>query len=272
MAPFLSHLVIGERVWLALDGAWPASEGYGTFLFGCLAPDVDKFCAGLEQATTHFLPKDPDRTWVQRRTQHFLEQPGRFLRAAFPTLEAMEQALVLGYLCHVATDEMTGRLAGEIYQQAVSLGVTMPSADAMLTAVDPRLWSMALDPEAIVEALEQARIPGKTLPFAPPECLRALHSVVLPQVREGGGLEPYLGTVRRHWRLMHHNTIDRGPADGARDAELEARLAALQQELEADLPLAEQLVDELDLHAFMRNAVDHSCQRIQGLLAEENRQ
>jgi hypothetical protein len=259
--------MVGERVWGSLDGWRLASDGYGEFLFGCLAPDVDKFCPGLEQGTTHFLPKDEGRTWVHRRTMRFLEHPDRYLRARFSALAPAEQAFVLGYLCHVATDEVTGQLAEHIYQRLVVSGEPIPGPDAVLTAVDPRLWSMALDPEGMIAALERVSIPAETLPFAPAECLQALYHVVLPQVREGGGLEPYLRTVRRHRQFM------RGlPMSGAIDPNSEAELNGLRRELERGLPQAERLVDELDLHQFVRDAVERSCQRITSLLAEENRQ
>lgn len=265
MAPFLSHLVIGERVWLALEGRRPASDGYGVFLFGCLAPDVDKFCPGLEQGTTHFLPKDEGRTWVHRRTMHFLEHPDRYLRAPFSALAPAEQAFVLGYVCHVAADEATGQLAERIYRRLISADEPVPGPDAVLTAVDPRLWSMAMDPAAMIAALHQISIPAETLPFAPAECLQALYRVVLPQVREGGGLEPYLHTVRRHRQFM------RGlPMAGAIDPDLEAELDAVRQELEQGLPQAEWLVNRLDLQRFVRDALERSCQRIACLLAEEN--
>ena len=74
MAPFLTHLVVGERVWTALDGVQSGADNYGTFLFGCLAPDVDKFCHGLEQSTTHFVAKDEAGTWAWQRSQRFLEE------------------------------------------------------------------------------------------------------------------------------------------------------------------------------------------------------
>jgi hypothetical protein len=264
VAPFLSHLMIGEQVWRSLRSWRPGPDGYALFLFGCLAPDVDKFCPGLDQGTTHFLPKDEGRIWVHRRTLHFLEHPDRYLRAPFSALSSTEQAFVLGYLCHVATDEVTGQLAEQIYQKLVVSGEPMPGADAVLTAVDPRLWKMALDPAAMIAALEQGSIPAETLPFAPVECLQALYGVVLPQVREGGGLEPYLRTVRRHRQLMR-----RTPVADAVDPDLEAELNGLRRELEQDLPQAERLVDELDLHQFVRDAVERSCQRIASLLAEE---
>jgi len=149
MAPFLTHLVIGERVWDALDRQRPAQERYGTFLFGCLAPDVDKLCNGLEQSTTHFVGKDEDGMYAWRRSQQFLEHQQDFLRTPFATLEANEQSFVLGYLCHVATDEATARFAMDQGDQLVTASRALPSVDAVLTAMDPRFWAMASNPESI---------------------------------------------------------------------------------------------------------------------------
>jgi len=132
VAPFLTHLMVGERVWANLDGhLWsadqaPPDDGYGIFLFGCLAPDVDKFCEGLEQATTHFVAKDRGFSWVDRRTRRFLECPADFLRVPFADLAPAEQAFVLGYLCHVATDEATGRLARRMTEHLHAAGRPWP--------------------------------------------------------------------------------------------------------------------------------------------------
>lgn len=49
------------------DGWWSNEEDYGSFLFGCLAPDVDKLCAGLEQGVAQFLPKDEGGIYSYQR-------------------------------------------------------------------------------------------------------------------------------------------------------------------------------------------------------------
>jgi hypothetical protein len=262
MAAFLTHLVVGERVWHELDGVQASGDDYGSFLFGCLAPDVDKLCTGLEQATTHFLPKDGAGTFVWRRSQHFLDHQRRFLRAPFRVLEAAERALVMGYLCHVATDEITGRLALSTIDHFAASGVPLPNVDAILSVMDPRFWAMASDPEGVAHALAAATIPEGTLPFVPPGYLPAMHQIVLPQVREGGGMIPFLNMVRRQRQWMRHGQI----GDGIKDIVLEAELAAYSQEIEADMPAAARLVDGMALEQFVDDAVDHSCQRIHVLL------
>jgi hypothetical protein len=265
MAPFLTHLVIGERVWSALDGQWPGGGGYGTFLFGCLAPDVNKLCDGLEQGTTHFMPKDEAGTWTWQRGQHFLDRPLDFLRAPFYALSAGEQAFVLGYLCHVAADEITGRLARALRENLAATGRPLPNPDAVLTLIDPRIWATTAAPGRMVAALESATIPDGTFPSIPLHCLTALHQIVLPQLREGGGLKPYLRMLRRQRQWIRHGRV----SDATGDPDLEAELSAYRRQLEAAFPASEQLVDTIDLERFVENAVSHSLQRIHALLAEE---
>jgi hypothetical protein len=273
VAPFLTHLMVGERAWNAgwhdsewqPDGHEPPRDGYGIFLFGCLAPDVDKFCEGLAQSLTHFVAKDAGFAWVDWRTRRFLDGPAGFLRSPFGELAPAEQAFVLGYLCHVATDEATGRFARRLVGHLQATGRPWPNVDALLTVIDPRLWAMARHPGKISAALAEARIPSGTFPFAPLDCLEALRQVVLPQVQEGGGFLPYLRMVRRHWQWCRHGRV----SDAEDDPELERDLAAHRRRVEADLAASERLVDELGLASFAHEAVRHSCRCIEALLAQE---
>jgi hypothetical protein len=272
VAPFLSHLVVGERVWATLAAkAAPglrrrqAQNGYGAFLFGCLAPDVDKFCPGLEQATTHFLPKDEGYAYAWQRSQVFLKQPDRFLRAPFRALPEDERAFVWGYLCHIAADEIAARRAQALESQAQASNTPLPSVDAVLTAMDPRLWAWAIDAEGIIQALAGAPIPVGTLVFAPVDCLRAMHQIILPQVREGGGVEPYLRMVRRHQHWLHQGRV----SDSTADLRLEAELSELGSRIRADLAASERLMDEASLDRFLQDAAAHSVERIGSLQARE---
>lgn len=282
MAPFLTHLMIGERVYAAGRHAsrprsavgWypdrhePSPDGYGLFLFGCLAPDVDKFCNGLPQGLTHFVAKDDGFAWVDRRTRRFLDHPADFLRVPFAHLAPAEQAFALGYLCHVATDEVTGRFARRMVGHLEAIRRPWPHVDAILTVLDPRLWAMARDPGAVLSSLAEAPIPNGTFPFAPLDCLEALRQVVLPQVREGGGFLPYLRMVRRHWQWCRHGRV----SDAEDDPDLERDLAAHRRHVEADLAASERLVDEMGIASFAQEAVGHSCRCIEALLAQEKRE
>jgi hypothetical protein len=265
VAPFLSHLVVGERMWVALDGWSRRSEDYGTFLFGCLAPDVDKFCVDLEQGTTHFVAKDESNAFMWRRTRRFIEHQDDFLRAPFHSLETGEQAFVLGYLCHVATDEITGRIALAIQGQLTAAREAIPHVDALLTAMDPRSWRLASGPQRLVSALEEAAILPGVFPFTSRACLDAMHQIVLPQIREGGGLEPYLRMVRRLRQWVRHGRV----SDAADDPDLEAGLAAYRRQIEAGMPTAERLIETMDLESFVDRAVDHSLVCAKALMAGE---
>jgi hypothetical protein len=273
MAAFLTHLVVGERVWARLVDGGPGSgngwilrdEEYGTFLFGCLAPDVDKICPGLDQGTTHFLPKDEEHHHLWHRSESFLERRSDFLRAPYRRLAPKEQAFVLGYLCHIATDEITARAALLVRAYHSAVGTPLPHVDAVLTALESRFWRMAADSQQVAIALEGASIPEDALPIVPVVCWSAWQQIVLPQVREGAGLMPYLNTVRRQWQWVRQGRIT-GQAD---DPELEADLVVYRRQIENDLPASEKLADEMELELFVEEAVRHSQRRIEVLLAEE---
>jgi hypothetical protein len=168
----------------------------------------------------------------------------------------------MGYLCHVTTDEISGRLASIVEDYLVGLGEPVPQVDAVLTALDPRCWAMAADREGVVEALSVAQIPDGTFPFASSSCLAAMHQIVLPQVREGGGLLPYLGMVRRLKQWIRQGEV----SDATDDAVLEAELASYRRQIEEDLPASERLVGAMDLELFVAEAVGHSYERICALL------
>jgi hypothetical protein len=289
MAPFLSHLVVGERVWQALpeyilaghvlaghalqaESQLPSASqsadgnGYGSFLFGCLAADVDKFCEGLEQATTHMMAKDPAGTYAWERSRLFLERQTDLLRAPFRTLEPHERWFVLGYLCHLATDEITARRAGAMNRKLMAAGGSLPNIDALLTALDARVWAAASDPEGLKAALAAIPIADGTLVFAPEECLAAMHRIVLPQIRGGGGLEPYLNMVRGQWIWLR---LGASSADAAELAGLEAEVQDYRRTIAANMPAAETWVAEFAVEQYVEEASSYSLQRIGELLGKE---
>ncbi len=261
MAPFLTHLVVGERVWAAENGQASGGPAYGTFLFGCLAPDVDKLCGGLEQGVTHFVAKSGGTAWTWQRSRRFLNHQAEFLPMPFPELGAEAQAFVRGYLCHVATDEITGRWGAELRRRLAAGGGPPLNVDAFLTVMDPRCWAQATAPTGIVAALAAASIPADTFSFLRLDSLRAMHQIVLPQVRQGGGPEAYLDMVRRQWQWLRHGRV----SDARDDADLEADLAAQRQRVEAGLRESQRLVEQMDLALFLAEAVRHSCQRLEAL-------
>jgi hypothetical protein len=106
MAPYKTHFLVAERVWENLPGPW--QPHFDQFCFGCVAPDVDKISATLTQKDTHFY--DRSTAWelmASHRTATFLECRNTFLCCPFGELSAADQAFALGYLCHLAVDEVS---------------------------------------------------------------------------------------------------------------------------------------------------------------------
>jgi hypothetical protein len=227
---------------------------------------VDKFCQGLEQATTHMMAKDPAGTYVWRRSRLFLEQRANLLRAPFRTLEAREQVFVMGYLCHLATDEITARRAGAKNRELIAAGGSMPNIDALLTALDAKVWTTASDPAGLTAALTAARFPDGTFVYVPLECLAAMHRIILPQIRAGGGLDPVLDMMRgqRLWLRFGDSKATAGDLTA-----LEAELQAYRREIAADMPAAEIWAGEFEVEQYITEASDHSLQRIGEILGKE---
>lgn len=89
-----------------MDGPWQAH--YGQFCFGCVAPDVDKLSPTLTQIDTHFFDRTgPWELMASHRTATFLQRQAEFLGAPFGELYPEAQAFALGYLCHLAVDEVS---------------------------------------------------------------------------------------------------------------------------------------------------------------------
>jgi hypothetical protein len=133
--------------------------------------------------------------------------------------------------------------------------------------MDPRFWALARDRKRLISALTAASIPHGSFKFVPQGCLPAMHQIVLPQVAEGGGLDPYLRMVRRHRRWLRHGLV----SDATDDPDLEAELVAYRTQIETELPLSEKLVDAMDLEAFVQEAVAHSMRQL-GVLLHRERQ
>jgi len=116
MAPFNVHFLIAERIWPAVKTmtTWPESGTktlYGQFCFGCVAPDVDKLSGTLTQKDTHFYDRSGDyELMASHRSAAFLARQADFLRGPFTSLGPEQQAFGLGYLCHLAVDEVSKHL------------------------------------------------------------------------------------------------------------------------------------------------------------------
>ena len=118
--------------------AWPVSRHkihYGRFCFGCVAPDVDKLSDTLTQKDTHFFDRTGDYDLMaSHRTAAFLAQQKEFLCCPFDRLSPDQQAFVLGYLCHLAVDEVSKHLwRGQTWQsfKQIHPGVAFAALDEL---------------------------------------------------------------------------------------------------------------------------------------------
>ena len=119
MAPLITHLVIGERVFLQQQRFDLAD--YGPFLLGCILVDVHfcgphlcdthlcdtHLCGTIDRRRTHFaerLVKD-SANGFNRSCANFLECLDGLLVRPWGKLTSAERAFVAGYLCHLAADE-----------------------------------------------------------------------------------------------------------------------------------------------------------------------
>lgn len=104
MAPLTTHLIIGERVF----GKLPQFEeaDCGTFLLGCVVPDVH-FFGDVDRRTTHFAERlHAEGAYAfYVSCANFLSQLDDLLNLPWDRLTTAEQAFVAGHLCHLAADE-----------------------------------------------------------------------------------------------------------------------------------------------------------------------
>ncbi len=188
MPPFFTHLVIAERLFPTL--ATLPAQIYGDFLFGCLAPDVDKFVDGMDQVITHFVPKDRSDRHLEARSAYFVEQQSALLRVPYARLPDRERAFVLGYLCHLASDEGWSR-----HMLAYRDQVTAPLR-ALLTALDEIAQRELVDLDGDLAALAAAEATD-VLTFVSAANLQRMKDSVLPFLQAGGGSEAFLEMARR---------------------------------------------------------------------------
>jgi hypothetical protein len=150
MAPLNTHLLIAERLWPVVPGPW--QPYFGQFCFGCVVPDIDKLSPVLTQKSTHFFdPTDEEGLMFTHRSVTFIQQQAEFLRAPFAGLTPPEQAFALGYLCHLAVDEVSRALWDPAaYQRFREIGV---SSLVAVSTLDEIIWPYFRDYQGICRAL-----------------------------------------------------------------------------------------------------------------------
>jgi hypothetical protein len=206
MAPFITHLIIGERVF----AQWPRFDPvvYGEFLLGCVLVDVHAFNP-IERRTTHFAERlEGEGSYAfDRSCANFLGQLDSLLVRPWNKLTPAEQAFVAGYLCHLAADEEWKSFDWYLLH---SLGIywqlnppplagvkLMPApAEVILTVFEVLSTELYADLPAVVSALDDVSVPD-VLTHVPHGIFQATWDVAKAHALDGSTLESYLNMLKR---------------------------------------------------------------------------
>jgi hypothetical protein len=250
MAPFNTHFLVAEKIWpnvaarLLLPVTYNCNH-YGQFCFGCVAPDVDKASAALTQKETHFFDRTTNyELMATSRTAAFLQHQAEFLRRPFASFAPEEKAFVLGYLCHLAVDEVSKHMWRRPTWQQLN-GVHVGAAFA---AIDEAARQQTRDYPAITQALGRINV-LHIIPRIPAHDLTHMHRAVCNFARAEHVDGEYLALI---------DLFDRPSA-----VEREQRQATLCAQMDA----ARGLVKIFRLDTLIPAAIARSLQRFDDLFA-----
>ncbi len=205
MAPFITHLVMGERVFAQLPRFDPAV--YGDFLLGCALVDVHAF-SNIPRRVTHFAERlaGDGPLAFHKSCANFLSQLDELLVRPWNELTSAEQAFIAGYLCHLAADEDWKQFdqyllhtlgifwKGNLSPPGVEL---MPApANVVLTVFEVSSTELYVDFSAIASALDDVSVPD-VLTHVSHSTFQATWDIAKAHVFNGGTLESYLDMLKR---------------------------------------------------------------------------
>jgi hypothetical protein len=223
MAPLITHVVIGERVYPRLAHLKLPSATLGSYLAGCLLVDVH-ILGEIDRRLTHFTNSlsDGGSMNYDHSCDNFLGQLDDLLIRPWDGLAPADRAFVAGYLCHLAADEVWRGLAVKMMER---LGIETPAEfpvplEVILSVCAVRSREALVDPEGVMAALYDATPPDlfRHLPLA---AQRRAWAVIRAFVSDDGGLEAYFAHLGRVGvpeqrieveRQRHHRHWDAGKA------------------------------------------------------------
>jgi hypothetical protein len=184
MAPFTTHLVIGERVFPQLQQLKQTQASYGTFLLGCLVVDTQSF-SKVDRRVTHFADRmTADGPYAYDQScANFLRQLKDLLVRPWVELTDDEQAFAAGYFCHLAVDQNWKEFdVRTLNKSGLFLWADEPVHGSLKAVVfDILSKELYLDHPGVIFALEQVTIP---------EIFRHVSLVDFQRVRDVA--EPYI--------------------------------------------------------------------------------
>jgi hypothetical protein len=198
MAPLVTHLVIGERVFTQLPQF--GSADYGAFLLGCLLVDVNGF-SDIDRRLTHFagrLSEDGEGP-LEKSCIRFLKQLDALLVRPYGRLENPQRAFVAGYLCHLAADEAWKAFGWNLMRRLgiTSLAALPVPAEAITTVCSVLSAGMLVDFPSVTSALTDVQVPD-VFTHVPHAAFQRMWSIVREHVLDGGTLESYFALLRRN--------------------------------------------------------------------------
>jgi hypothetical protein len=197
MAPLNTHLIVGERVFAQLRQF--DSTSCGAFLLGCVLVDVHGF-SKIDRRVTHFVGRlnEDGKDAFQKSCDNFLKRLATLLIHPWHELEQQEQAFVTGYLCHLATDEVSKQMTYEMMQKLDITSLTnLPVPGGILLSAFASLTSeMYGDFASIASALHAVEVP-QVLLHVPHENFQAMWDIAQDWLANGCPYELYIEMLKR---------------------------------------------------------------------------
>jgi hypothetical protein len=196
MAPLVTHLVVGQRVFFRLERFEPSA--YGAFLLGCLLADAEH-SGDPGRRTAHFVDglTGNGNGKSGRSSVDFVREMDSLLVRPWHALAHDEQAFVAGYVCHLATDEEWKRYGWDMLE---ALGIRsaeeLPVAGGVvMTAFDVLSSQLVSDEPPLAPTLGNATIPD-VMARIPHAALRATWVAVKAHVLNGRTSRSYFDMLR----------------------------------------------------------------------------
>ena len=200
MAPLVTHLVIGERVF-AQSPQFDSTD-YGPFLLGCVLVDVNNF-SGMDRRRTHFVGRleDDGADAFNRSCANFLSQFDDLLIRPWSDLTGAEQTFIGGYLCHLAADEVWKQFSWNMLRalEIQSLAALPVPGGVIFTAFGVLSSKMYIDFPAVVSALNDVAIPH-VMTHVPYDAFQAMWEIVKEYMLTGGTPGSYFEMLKREGR------------------------------------------------------------------------
>lgn len=200
MAPLVTHLVIGERVF-AQSPQFDSTD-YGPFLLGCVLVDVNN-SSGMDRRRTHFVGRleDDGADAFNRSCANFLSQFDELLIRPWSDLTGAEQAFIGGYLCHLAADEVWKQFSWNMLRalEIQSLAALPVPGGVIFTAFGVLSSETYVDFPAVVSALNDVAIPH-VMTHVPYDAFQAMWEIVKEYMLTGGTPGSYFEMLKREGR------------------------------------------------------------------------